>query len=79
MGLYPSPHTCKALVEKKWNPLIKGAAISSFCSKGFYNVYFENNLDRDLVFRGGPISWELRGSTWIIGAPTSILKVMFLH
>lgn len=53
-GLWPSPKMVKAWIEKNWKPLIKGAVLSSFRGKGFYNFYFENRLDKDLVFKSGP-------------------------
>lgn len=54
MDLWSSPRVVKSWIEKKWEPLIKGEAVYSFCGKGFYNFYFENGLDRDLVFKSGP-------------------------
>jgi len=51
----------KAWIEKNGKPLIKGEVISSFYGKGFYPFYFENTLDRDLVFKTGPYFMGAQG------------------
>jgi hypothetical protein len=54
MGLWPSPREMKQWLEKNWKKMIKGKMSSTFCGKGFYAFLFENQADKDLIFRNGP-------------------------
>jgi hypothetical protein len=53
-GLWPSPKTVEAWVQRNWSPLISEGIKSHFVGKGYFVFVFENPEDKNLIFRNGP-------------------------
>jgi hypothetical protein len=53
-GLWPSPKSVDAWVQRNWNPLITEGIKSHFVGKGYFVFVFDNPEDKNLIFRNGP-------------------------
>ena len=53
-GLWPSPKSVEAWVQRNWMPLVSEGIKSHFVGKGFYVFVFESSDDKNLIFRNGP-------------------------
>lgn len=53
-GLWPSPKSVEAWVQRNWMLLILEGIKSHFVGKGFYVFVFESFEDKDLIFRNDP-------------------------
>jgi hypothetical protein len=53
-GLWPSPKSVEAWVQRNWTPLISEGIKSHFVGKGFFVFVFESSEDKNLIFRNDP-------------------------
>ena len=60
-GLWPSPRSVEAWLNKNWRTLIQGEVQQIFRGKGYFTFIFEKKEDRDLIFRNGPYIMGPRG------------------
>ena len=53
-GLWPSPKSVEAWVQRNWTPLVTEGIKNHFVGKGFFVFMFESPEDKNLLFRNDP-------------------------